>query len=236
MKWKHLKNKAAYYSQFIPFTLYTPLYLLLEVCLYKLLYPDLQKGEPISSYAPLLQQLGRLAFWFFVVCLGFSLLMNLINYLWFIYKKSKQNPIQFNYKTDSTGQNNSAVVQIKGARKPWLGFLKLRFNYNHFELTKNFSDFQSKIFKAESKGVFQLELPDIKNYQFKNIFLFFEDWFRFFSWPVKINFSNQINNSPKTHAFAEQRLQPQKSNNLDVRIEQMGNTEGDRSNYKEFVS
>jgi len=77
-------------------------------------------------------------------------------------------------------------------------------------------------------------LPDIKEYDLMSGFLFFEDMLRLFSLAVSQPLQGHFYQSPNHVAAADVFVFTKKTENMDVRIEQMRPVEGEPLSYKDF--
>ena len=79
-----------------------------------------------------------------------------------------------------------------------------------------------------------MELPDIKEYQLKGGFVYFQDMLHIFSLAVAQPISGHFYQPPVLAEDDDREVYPKKTEQMDVRIEQMRRVEGEPLNYKDF--
>lgn len=130
-------------------------------------------------------------------------------------------------------------ASLDKALRPLLGFVKGRLFYDDRQLTDVFS-LQSAKRKEHSyalqaiTGRNRISLPDIKEYQVNGGILFFQDMLHIFSLPVMQPVRAGFYQPPLTTDEEDRAVSPRKTEDLDVRIDQMRRVEGDYLNYKDF--
>jgi len=172
-----------------------------------------------------------------------SLVSCIVSWLWYKVKYRKGlTALELKMKVglDANKQKNLLLhSSIKDVFKPLLGNIHARFQYNDVELSErvNLHAKQSNKFISLVPGasaVAKLSLPDIKEYRFQSAYLFFEDLFRFFSFPAKSKLSQQIVNLPLTLDKETHTIFPEKSREESVRIEKLRRVDGELLRYKKF--
>lgn len=225
---------------YVPFTLY---FLLFGVAVLlanswltsRALIPD-------SSFADIFKLLIKTGIWFLVAIVAVALISVLVAYLVFLWKKRK-NSLAFFIETKSSQQNkdNNPVqqVQISVAPiiKPLLGFIKLRLQYD----SENYSDKfvlaekkQQKLIPTSFEGVYQWNLPQIREYHVEKLIIYFEDLFQFFSFTVSLPVQSRFYTHPFAPKVQDFSVTPQKTEDTETRIEELKRVEGEYLNYKNF--
>lgn len=244
MNWKKLRHQFRYYFQYFPFTLNTFICAIAIIFTYKILYKPLPKAsEDPAPFLPFILLMAKMAFYFLIGLILFSIVSTIISwayYLWLKNKKNIQLQLQFNTENRNGKKNNLYMnVLLQGVRRPFLGFVKGRLFYDDFEMTDRFSLLSNKrkeksIWRAAITGRSKMSLPDIKEYELKGGFVFFEDMLRLFSLAVAQPVHGHFYQPPLLQVAEDATVFPKKTETMDVRIEQMRRVEGEYLNYKNF--
>ncbi len=233
-----------HYLQYFPFTLNTLLCAVAAYAGYKLLYKPVEKGEEPSALQPFIILMGKLVFWFVIGIIAISVLSTLFSWLYYLWLRHKRNyKLQVNFTTEIKKGKNRLYLDalLEGVRRPILGFVKGRLFYDDFEMTDRFSLLSDKrkeksLWRAAITGRSRLTLPDIKEYELKGGFIYFEDMLHLFSLAVKQPIAGQFYQPPMAREEDEREIYPKKTETTDVRIDQMRRVEGEYLNYKDFES
>lgn len=244
MSWKRFKWLVRYYSQYFPFTLNTLLCIVAAYLGYKLLYAPASETDP-ESFRPFIMLMGKMVYWFIIVLILTSVISTLISWLYYIWlSKQNKSELELNFVVKTKdGKKNKLYMDatLHGAKRPLLGFVKGRLFYNDDEMTDKFSLLSNKrkensIWPVAISGRNRLELPDIKEYELKGSFLFFHDMLHLFSLAVHQPVKGQFHQPPVLHKGADNDVSPKKTENTDIRIDQLRRVEGEYLNYKDFES
>ena len=248
MTWKYVKQRIRYWLQFFPFTLNTFICAILAWCCYHLLYkplPEKSTGDEdtVSAFRPFILLMGRIMFWFILILVVLSVLSTLATWIYYLYLKNKKNAsLQLSFTTDTIkGRKNKLFMNaaIEGVRRPLLGFIKGRLFYDDYHLTDKFSLLGNQgaaqsFWRKAISGRSRLSLPDIKEYDLRGGFVFFEDMLHLFSLVVPQQITGQFYQPPVLRNEEDHEVAPKKTETLDVRIDQMRRVEGEYLNYKDF--
>ncbi len=244
MTWKKIKWALRYYLQYSPFTVHTFLYGLAIWVGYKILYKPVTK-EDTSTFTPFIMLMGKMALGLVLGLIAVSVLSTIASWAYYLWlQKSKHYYLEVNFTTETkNGRKNKLFLNatLRGVFRPLLGFIKGRLFYDDHELTDKFSLLSSKrkensLLLAAATGRSRISLPDIKEYQLKGGFIFFEDMLHIFSLAVKQPVSGQFYQPPVLKDEEDREVYPKKTETLDVRIEQLRRVEGEYLNYKDFES
>ncbi|MCD6065100.1 MAG: hypothetical protein K0R82_3011 [Flavipsychrobacter sp.] len=244
MNWKEIRWRIRYALQYFPFTFNTLLCIVAAFAAYKLLYQPAPKEDP-APFRPFIILMGKMAFWFVVVLVGVSILSTIASWLHYMWlKRHKNYKLQVNFSTESkNGRKNKLYLNalLQGVQRPVLGFVKGRLFYDDHQLTDKFSLLSNKrkehtIWRAAITGRSRMNLPDIKEYQLKGGFIFFEDMLHIFSLAVAQPVSGHFYQPPVLAKDDDRDVFPKKTETLDVRIDQLRRVEGEYLNYKDFES
>jgi hypothetical protein len=243
MTWKKTKWQLRYYLQYFPFTVNTLLCAVAGTVAYKLLYKPLPKdAEDPAPFLPFILLMAKMAFWFVAGLLAISVLSTLGSWLYYIWLKQKKGvKLQLDFTTDMTGRKNKLFLNavLEGVVRPVLGFVKGRLFYDDHQFTDKFSLLSNKrkehsLWRVAIAGRNRMNLPDIKEYELRGSFIYFEDMLHLFSLAVSQPVSGQFYQPPILQTADEADVFPKKTESMDVRIEQMRRVEGEYLNYKDF--
>lgn len=250
MKWKYIRQRTRYYLQFIPFTLNTVICALAAFLAYKVLYRPLPKAgtdfdddTTASAFRPFILLLGKISLLIIAALVMVSILSTIAAWLYYLYLKNKKDAaLQVSFSTETkAGRKNKLFLNavIEGARRPLLGFIKGRLYYDDYQLTDKFSLLgntrnEHSFWRKAIAGKSRLLLPDIKEYELRGGFVYFEDMLHLFSLAVPQKVAGQFYQPPVLRKEQDRDVAPRKTETLDVRIDQMRRVEGEYLNYKNF--
>lgn len=243
MNWKQIRWKVRYYTQYFPFTLNTVLCALAGWGAYSLLYRPVPKGEEPSPFLPFIILMGKLALWFVTALILLSIVSTFISFFYYLWLRSKKgNKLEVQFSTETAkGKNNKLYLnaRLNGAIRPVLGFVKGRLFYDDNVMTDRFSLLSNKrkeqsLWNAAITGRSRLVLPDIKEYDLKGGFVYFQDMLHIFSLAVAQPVSGHFYQPPVLVNGSDAEVFPKKTEMMDVRIEQLRRVEGEHLNYKDF--
>jgi hypothetical protein len=233
-----------YYLQYLPFTLNTLIYGLVAYSAYRILYQPLQKDE-VTPFRPFVILMGKIVFWFLLALVILSVLSTIVSWLYYLWlKNSKQYKLEVSFTTESVkGKRNKLFLNaaINGVYRPLLGFVKGRLFYDNKQMTDTFTLLSNKrkeksLLRAAITGRSRMELPDIKEYELKGGFVFFEDMLQVCRLTVAQPISGHFSQPPVLKEDDDREVYPKKTETMDIRIEQLRRVEGEYLNYKDFES
>jgi hypothetical protein len=187
--------------------------------------------------------LGKMAVLLIIALVLLSVLSTIGTWLYYLYLKRKAAAgLEVSFSTETkNGRKNKLYLNasINRVRRPLLGFIKGRLYYDDYLLTDKFSLLSNKrgergFWRKAIAGRSRLLLPDIKEYQLRGGFVFFEDMLHLFSLAVPQQISGQFYQPPVLPQEEDREVAPKKTETLDVRIDQMRRVEGEYLNYKDF--
>lgn len=241
---KEIKRRLRYYLQYFPFTLNTLLCVLAVFFSYKLLYkPFNPKKGDFSPFLPFIILMAKMALWFVCGLILLSILSTIASWVYYLYLRNKNGSkleVEFTMETVQGKKNKLFLnAQVPGIFRPMLGFVKGRLFYDNYAMTDRFSLLSNKLkdkswARAAITGKSRLELPDIKEYQLKGGFVYFQDMLHIFSLAVAQPVSGHFYQPPVLAEDDDREVYPKKTEQMDVRIEQMRRVEGEPLNYKDF--
>ncbi|MBS1780175.1 MAG: DUF58 domain-containing protein [Bacteroidetes bacterium] len=244
MNWKQIKWLTRYYLQYFPFTINTLVCAVVAYVSYKILYRPLQKDE-VAPFRPFILLMGKIVFWFFIALVLLSVLSTIASWLHYLWlKRDERNKLQISFTTETrNGKKNKLYLHavIEKIRRPLLGFVKARLYYDNNTLTETFTLLSNKlkeksIWREAITGKSRMELPDIKEYELKGSFLFFEDMLQICKLTVSQPLGGHFYQPPVLAEDDDRDVYPKKTESMDVRIDQLRRVEGEYLNYKDFES
>ena len=245
MNQKQIKWKLRYYWQYFPFTLNTVLCALIIFAARWLLYKPTVKGEDPSSLMPFIILMGKMVFGFLAGLLLLSVLSTFFSYFYFLWLKGKKGyKLQVEFTTETTaGKKNKLFLnaRLEGAIRPILGFVTARLYYDDHLMTDRFGLLSNKrkeksLMRTAITGKSLFSLPDIKEYEIKGGFVYFQDMLHLFKLTVAQPMGGHFYQPPVLTNGDDADVFPKKTESMDVRIEQMRRVEGEPLNYKDFES
>ncbi len=245
MNWKQIKWKVRYYWQYFPFTLNTLLCAAAGWGAYELLYKPPVKGEDPSPVMPFIILMGKMVMWFGVGIVMVSILSTFgcyFYYLWLRANKGYKLEVEFTAETKKGAKNKLFLnTRLQGVIRPLLGFVKGRLYYDDNIMTDRFSLLSNKwkdktFVRTAIAGRSRMSLPDIKEYELKGGFVYFQDMLHLFSLAAGQPVSGHFYQPPVLTNENDAEVFPKKTETMDVRIEQLRRVEGEPLNYKDFES
>ena len=245
MKWKQIKWRIAYALQYFPFTLNTLLVTGAVWWAWYLLYTPPAKGETPSMLMPFVLLLGKMTLLVFMGFIGVSVLSTLICWVHYLLIRGSQGIImKVDFTTESRqGKRNKLFLNatLDAAFRPFLGFVKGRLYYDDNIFTDRFALLSNKKgnngnWRVAIAGRSQMVLPDIKEYDLKGGFVYFQDMLHLFSLAVSQPITGHFHQPPVLLEGDDADVYPKKTETQDIRIEQLRRVDGEYLNYKDFES
>jgi hypothetical protein len=223
---------------FIPFTWYCFLFLAAGWIGYHWLQS--KPKTPDSAYNDIFPLLIKVAIWFCAAIFMIAFLSAFISFLFFLWNKRKKK-IEFNIetKTGEEASNQTIQLHLHPVIKPFLGFIKIRLQYDEEHFSDKFSLVEKsskKLISTAIDGVYNWPLPEIKEYRIENAVIYFEDFFQFFSFAAMLKTSNSFYTQPTDKPEKEIKISPRKTEETNTRIDELKKVEGEIINYKNFES
>ena len=221
---------------FIPFTWYFILFAASAWLAYRWL---IEKQEvPGSAFNDIFVLLIKVTIWFCAVLVIIAFLSVFISFLIFLWKKRK-NMVQFFVETKQEYQLSRQAIRIKlhPVLKPFLGFIRLRLEYDEGQYSNKFSlveQSRKRLISTTMDGIYNWPLPEIKEYYIENAIIYFEDYFQFFSLVVPLKTKNLFYTQPADKPEKEISVSPRKTIDNETRIDELKKVEGELLTYKSF--
>lgn len=240
MEWKKISLRVRYRLQYFPLSLNGILLLIAGYWCYKELSLEKVSSDAPSSFTPFLILMGETALWFLLALIAFSFLSVLFSYLYFLWRHKKKGitlKLAFNQGHQTGNVSFQAIIDM--VRRPWLGTVRCRLIYDNGHFTPKLALLANKrekghFFRKRIFGQQALTLPDIKEYELKGSFLYFEDLLHLFSFPVFLQQKGHFFQKPKTYKSEIKENRPTEVVTEAVRTDESRRISGDFLNYKDF--
>jgi hypothetical protein len=234
-----LKNKVRYGSFYIPFRFHIVLLsLVLIVAWYWLKKTNVL---PDTSYTAIIDLFIKVAMAFIAAVFAIAFITSVTPWLIFLFNKKRKN-ISIQVKTASKQQSldekQQVGIMIAPIVRPLFGYIRLRLNYDDENISPKFSlinnESRTRFFPTTLNGIFNRHLTEIKEYKVSRVIIYFEDMFQFFSFAVSLPAQDNIFTQPENREGNEIKVQPKKTEDTNVRIDQIRKVEVEFLSYKNF--
>lgn len=238
-KWTLLKYRLSNFPIRINFVLLT---LLIAIIYFWLPAPGAETTEDGSdSFAPLVMLLAKVGIISLSVLATVSLASTVISYLVYRYRRRHKIAGLTLDIRNSTEQDNALQIRpsISRSWRPLLGYVSGRLIFKDKSLSRTFvlGSTRSRKNSLRSEALYgsdTMQLPDIREYQIEGTLLYFEDMLRLIRLPVKETGGQRFYNPPLQGIAEEPGVRPLSTRDMNVRIDQMRNVEGEMLHYKQF--
>jgi len=239
MDFSVIKNKVRRGSFFVPFRFQI---VLLTLILFGAYY-WLKKTNvlPDTAYTAIVELFIAVAMAFIGCVFAISFITAVIPWLFFLFNK-KRKKVSISVKT-ATKQNSirdkqQVEINLSPVFHPVFVYIRFRLHYDDDNISPKFSLINNKLktqlFNSSLSGIFNWHLPEIKEYKVSSAIIYFEDMFQLFSFAVAMPTQDNFFTQPANNDTAELKVQPKKTEDTNVRIEQIRKVEGEFLNYKNF--
>ena len=240
---EQIKWRVKYAVQYFPFTLNTLLCAVVAWLAWHILYKPTPRGEEPSMLMPFIVIMGKMVFLLFIGIVAVSVISTIICWVhYLVLRSNKKVTLRVDFNTETKkGRKNKLFLNasLDAALRPFLGFVKGSIIYDGRNMTGQFSLLSNKrkersIWREAITGRSRVLLPDIKEYDINGGFVYFQDMLHLFSLAVAQPISGHFYQPPILLENKDAEVSPKKTENLDVRIEQLRRVEGEYLNYKDF--
>lgn len=206
---------------------------------FRVLYEKPGKENTLDAQLPYILVMLRFAGYLFLILLAWSLLSTLLSWLWLRYRSRTKKILHIAFTEKNGVQYLEA--ELEDAVRPFLGFIKLRLIDDDFSMPAKHplsaSRFKKRSLRRQSiAGSSPIQLPDIRHYHIRYGILFVEDMFHLLSLPLRQHVESRFFQAPRRQNEDTGPLHPQRTEETDIRIEQLRQVEGELLNYKDFES
>lgn len=240
-----LKNKLRHGSFYIPFRFNIVLLALVLVGAWYWLKKT--SVLPETSYTAILDLFITVAVAFIAAIFVISFITAIIPWFIFLFNKKRKNvsieikttsPVKKIKKNVDEFERQQVGIRIYPVLRPLFGYVRLRLHYDDDNISPKFSLIDNasrkQFFSTTLNGIFNWHLPEIKEYKVRNAIIYFEDMFQFFSFTASLPARDNFFTQPENKESQELKVQPKKTEDTNVRIEQIRKVEGEFLNYKNF--
>ena len=245
MNWKTIKWKIRYYFQYFPFTVNSAVCGLAVWAAARLVSSATPKqGEDVSPFFPFVVVMGKLAVLFFAALAALSVLSTFYSYLYYQFRHNSTGSfMDVDIKPEVKNGRSVLILsaRIEGIIRPLLGFINGRLFYDDNVMTDQFSLLSNQK-KEKSRwrsaigGRSYLVLPDIKEYELKGGFIYFQDMLHLVSLAMAHPMTGHFYRPPTLTPPDEREVFPKKTEQAEIRTETLRRIDGDLLNYKDFES
>lgn len=222
---------------FLPLTYYLILFCLGFLLLSQISSQYVQQLN--ANYASVFTLLMRTAYFFTIILIGLALLTAIFSFGLFSFRRRKNKikaGIQVIDAPDRENEMPLIEVSVSPLLKPLLGFIKIRMQYdnNHYSPKYTLIETGRKLWSSDFSGRFRWELPHVKEYRIKEVYIYFEDFFQFFSFTSALKVTRTIQIKPSVKALPELSVLPRKTEQTTFRIPDLKKVEGEMLHFKNF--
>lgn len=233
-----IRGKLRRAGFFIPFRVH--FILLVIALLFGARWLRKNNAIPQTSRTAILDLFISVTFWFALAVLVVSLISAFVPWILFIFSK-RHNRSTLKIKTsEKKNVTNLQQVQIdiSNILKPLFGYIRLRLLYDGNNISPKFAPIKSspktKFLSMNTRGSYNWPLKNIREYSINSSIIYFEDFFQFFSFASVLTSHSNFYTHPVKSNTEKIVVQPKKTEELDMRIEEMRKVEGEFLNYKNF--
>jgi len=237
MKTEIIREKIRKIGFFMPFRIH----FLLVVIALVLAANWLQKNNalPDTSRTAIINVFVSVTFWFTLAIVVVSFFTALIPWLFFLLnKKNSKAFLQIKTPQKDITNKQTLLVNISAIIRPLFGYVRLRLLYDGKNISPKFAPINSgtknKFMPGNINGVYAWPLQNIKEYEVNKGIIYFEDFFQFFSFIAQLPANSNFFTHPLYSPTGALNVQPKKTKETNIRIEEMRKVEGEFLNYKNF--
>jgi len=235
---KRIKSTFQKIGFYLPFTFYFLLFV--AGCALALTWIDAKQAQPDTSFSDILDVLLKVAMVFGAAFLALGFMSALISYGFLLWQKKKGN-ISFAVATNllEADFKNKKVLEIKlhPILKTLLVSVKMLLHYDDTHYSQKFSIVEKKQrwwLHSSIEGTYYWPVPSIKEYHISKAIIYFEDLFQFFSFAIWIETNNRFIKAPDNIGLSAIKSMPRKTEESNIKIDDMRKVEGEYLNYKNF--
>ena len=229
--------KLKYYFRFFPLT---PNFFLGALGLY-LSYQWLDSNylTEDSSFAPLIALTGKLLIYLIGVFIAVGFLSVIISWVIFMVTHTNKITIKIGEGINQTAGWAKVKIEISNVLRPFLGYVKIRLfddkydSFNEITMESDIPALNSWI-RSGISGQKQLWLYDRKVYHFDRCQVYFQDYFRLFSFGYLIPTAQRLYTTPPSKKKDTDTPEPNSSETQENRVLTIRKVEGEWLNYKNY--
>lgn len=232
-----LRKRLLNYSYFIPVRVH--LVILLVALFLGAGWIQRNNALPQTARTAIINIFIIVTFWFALSILIFSFITSFLPWVIFVWRTSNsKGNMKISTPGNPEGNTQKLHVDIYPILKPLFGYLRLRFILSEDNLSPKFSPISHEtrrtLFPIHLKGWYNWPLTNIKEYDLRGSIVYFEDFFQFFSFAAQVSAAGNFFTHPFERSVPPVVVQPKKTEDIQIRIEQLRKVEGEFLNYKNF--
>lgn len=233
-----IREKTRLIGFFIPFRIHFLLVVIALLLGYRWLIKN--NSIPETSRTAIISVFINVTFWFALGILVISFLSAFVPWILFqLSRKNNRSILKVKAPgTKSVADKQLVEINISSIAKPLFGYIRLRLRYDKQNISPKFAPVnvqrRKKFFSFETNGLYNWPLKNIKEYDVHSGIIYFEDFFQFFSFTSQLPVSSNFYTQPLKAFTRNVVVQPKKTEDTNMRIEEMRKVEGEFLNYKNF--
>ncbi|MEP6927139.1 MAG: DUF58 domain-containing protein [Ginsengibacter sp.] len=233
-----IREKIRRAGFFVPFRVH--LVLLIIALLLAAKWLKKNNAVPETARTAIIDLFISITFWFAFAILVVSFISAFIPWVVFLFSKKNQKSI---LKIKTAGRENvtnqqKVEINISHIIKPLFGYIRLRLLYDGNNISPKFAPVpllaKNNFFSMRIEGLYNWPLKNIKEYDINSGVIYFEDFFQFFSFAGRLPSNSNFFTGPPIKSTGALKVQPKKTEETNMRIEEIRKVEGEFLNYKNF--
>jgi hypothetical protein len=191
-------------------------------------------APPEDAYTAIFILLVKILGWFLFIFVLFAFLTSFIPYMAF-WTQKRNNTLHVLCQ-QSAIENNAQQIELSvhPVWKPFLGFVRFRLLHDVDLFSDKFSLVPKKQNSNTISGSYKWALPNIKEYHLHGAIIYFEDVFQIFSFTSNFDLQSNFIKHPVAPNESMEQVQPKKTEEETIRIEELRRVQGEYLSYKNF--
>lgn len=232
-----IREKLRHTGFFIPFRIH---FVLVVISLFFAgKWVQQNNAVPETARTAIINVFLTVTFWFALVILFISFFSACIPWIFFlINKKNKKVSLTITTPVKDITTEQELAINIAHITKPAFGYIRLRLFYDGNNISPKFAPINKKtnysFYSKNINGAYKWPLKNIKEYDISKAIIYFEDFFQFFSFTTILSAKSNFFKHPLQKSIVPVIVQPKKTDETNMRIEEMRKVEGEFLNYKNF--
>ena len=232
-----IREKIKRVGIFIPVRVHLLLLMIALLMAYRWLIKN--NAVPETARTAIINLFITITFWFALGVLLVSFFSAFIPWIFFLFsKKNKRSVLTVKTSTKNVTDKQLVEISISKIVRPLFGYIRLRLRYDKNSISPKFAPInlqrKKNFFSMQAKGIYNWPLKNIKEYDIERGIIYFEDFFQFFSFTSQLPVNSNFYTQPLKAATGRVSVQPKKTEDTNVRIDQIRKVEGEFLNYKNF--
>jgi hypothetical protein len=185
--------------------------------------------------------------WLAIFVLGAAFLTAFSCWLYFILFKPQslqgknRISVKFGESIHADAGEVPVTIELPGAIRPLLGYVKGKIMFSDYKrsdtvIFDSAMKQKRKFWRVGIKGRKKIWLPDRRDYLVAKGIVYFQDMFQMFSFPYVEDLDKRMYTTPPRQEDKQVVVNPNRTEQTEVRIETLKKVEGEYLNYKNFES